>query len=170
MPKPYHDDDDDDDGATPYPLVPQPPVGVSRAESCDAQLTPEKRQAVKSYVNALGPKLRETYGKRANYTPEQVRHTAVVTGLNIDYVCWAYVIYCTAPDFARVHAAAGELCDAAAMRETVGAAFFGGNADFVASDVVEALVSGTAEAAASGVGHLFGWLGDVDWAGLLDCV
>ena len=166
MPKPYHDDDDD---TAAYSLAPQPPVSVSRAESCDTELTPEKRQAVKNYVNTLGPKLRETYGKRANYTPEQVRHTVVVTGLNIDYMCWAYVIYCSAPDFALIHSTAGELCDAGAMRETVGAAFFGGNADFVVSDVVDALVSGTAEAAASGAGHLFGWLADVDWLSLLDC-
>jgi hypothetical protein len=155
-------DDDDDDRRT-YALAPEPPVGVSRAEACTAQLSGSKRAAVKDYVNRLGPKLHEQYGRRDNYTPEQVRQTAVVTGLSIDYMCWAYVLYCSAPDFERIHTAAGEVCDYPAMREVVGAAFFGGNIDFVTSEVVEVLVSG-----AAGVGGLFGWLADVDWSGLLD--
>jgi hypothetical protein len=166
-PVPKYEDDDDDDRMT-YPLAPEPRVNVSGAGACTTQLSAQKRAAVKGYVNRLGPKLREQYGKRDHYTPEQVQHTVVVTGLNVDYMCWAYLIYCTAPDFARIHEAAGEVCDYSAMREVVGGAFFGGNADFVASDVVEALVSGAAEAAVSGGGSLFGWLAEVDWSCLLD--
>jgi hypothetical protein len=164
MPKKFEDDDDD----TPYSLAPEPAVGVSGAAACTSQLSEQKRAAVKTYVNTLGPKLRAQYGKKDHYTPEQVNHTVIVTGLNIDYMCWAYVMYCSPPDFERIHAAAGEVCDYSAMRGVVGDTFFGGNADFVTSEVVEALVSGAAGAATSGGGVLFGWLADVDWSGLLD--
>ncbi len=162
------DDDDDDDDATPYALAPEAAVKVSTADACAAGLSESKRGAVKRYVNTLGPELRERYGRRRHYTPEQVRHTVAVTGLDIDYVCWAYVIYCAAPDFRRIHEAAGEVCDYDTMRSVVGGAFFGGHADFVTSDVIDALVSGAAEAAATGADGAFGWLGDVDWSGLLD--
>jgi hypothetical protein len=164
VPKPQEDEDDD----RPYSLAPKEPVGVSSAESCTTALTKEKRRAMKTYVNTLGPKLRETYGKRPHYEPEQVRTTVVASGMNIDYLCWAFVIYCAAPDFERIHAAAGEACDYTAMREVVGGAFFGGHADFVTSDVIDAIVSGTAADAVSGAGHLSGWLGDVDWSNLID--
>jgi hypothetical protein len=162
----------DDDDATPYALAPEPPVAVSSASSCSTTLTDEKRRAVKSYINVLGPKLREKYGKKEHYTPEQVRHTIVVSGLDggysTDYSCYAYSMYSSPSDFERVHAAAGEVCDYAAMREAVAGAFFGGHADFNTSEVIDAIVSGTAGAVVSGAGHLVGWLGDVNWSGLLD--
>ncbi len=116
--------DEDDDDYRPYSLASEPPVGVSRADDCTSKLEGDKREAVKSYVNSLGPKLRENYGKKDNYTPEQVQQTVLVGGMNIDYMCWAYVIYCTPSDFARIHSAAGEVCDYSAMREAVGGAFF----------------------------------------------
>lgn len=159
-------DDDSDSGA--YSLAPDDAIGVSPAANCTATLDTEKRQAVKAYLNTLGPALREKYGAKQNYTPVQVRETAFEKGLSIDYVCWAYLIHCTPVDFNHIHVLAGEACDYSAMRSAVGSAFFSGNADFSAFDVTEAIVSGTAEAAVSGMGDAIGWLGDVDWSGLLD--
>jgi hypothetical protein len=165
MPTQHAEDEDDGRG---YPLAPEEVVGVSSAEACDAKLAGQKREAVKGYLRTLGPALREKYGPKPHYSPERVRQTALERALSIDYLCWAFVIHCALPDFERIHAAAGEACDYFAMREVVGAAFFGGNADFVASQVTEALVSGAAAAAAGGAGGVPGCLGDVDWTGLLD--
>jgi hypothetical protein len=160
--------DEADPDARAYPLAAEDPVGVSSAAACTTNLTEDKRRAVQGYLNTLGPALRTKYGPQQSYSPEQVRQTALERALSIDYLCWAYVIHCSAPDFERIHTAAGGACDYSGMREAIGTAFFNGNADFVAPDLTEALVSGTAEAAASGAGGVLGWLGDVDWSSLLD--
>jgi hypothetical protein len=131
-------------------------------------MTDDKRQAVQAYVAKLGPALRDKYGRRADYTPTQVRDTALACALRIDYLCWAYVLHCSAPTFESIHAAAGEVCDYAAMRSAVGIAFFGGDTGFSTPDVVDAIVSGTGHLVASGATEAIGWLGSVDWLGLLD--
>ena len=91
----------------------------------------------------------------------------MANGLAIDYMCWAYMLYCSPTDFAGIHAAAGEVCDYSVMHGAVADTFFGGNLDFVTSDVAAAIVSGAAGVAAAG-GGVVGWLADVDWGGLLD--
>jgi hypothetical protein len=73
--------------------------------------TIKKRLAIRSYRNKLGPWLQRRYGGRANYTPLQVRNCALSTGVNLDYLCFAYAMYCTRDDFNAHHAATGETCD-----------------------------------------------------------
>lgn len=73
-------------------------------------MTPEKKKAVKEYLNTLGPKLRAKYGHQKHYTPQQVHSTAADSALNIDYVCFAYMLYCSPADFAALHAVAGGKC------------------------------------------------------------
>lgn len=157
----------EDDGGV-YGLAPEPPLAVSSATACTTTLTDDKREAIQAYLAKLGPALRDKYGRRADYTPAQVRDTALERALRIDYLCWAYVLHCSAPDFEAIHAAAGEVCDYVAMRSVVGLAFFNGDAGFSTPAVVDAIVSGTGHAVASGATEAVGWLGSVDWSGLLD--
>ena len=161
------DSPDDEEGGV-YRLASDPPVGISTAAACEGRLDGDRKAAVKTYVKTLGPALRDRYGPREHYTPNQVRDTVVANGLAIDYTCWAYMLYCSPADFASIHSAAGEVCDYSAMRGAVADAFFAGNLDFITSDVTTAIVSGAAEVAAAGAGGVIGWLADVDWSGLLD--
>ncbi|WP_020476510.1 DUF6559 family protein [Zavarzinella formosa] len=157
----------EDEGGV-YNLAPEPPMAVSTAAACATTLTAEKRGAVKSYLTNLGPALREKYGRKRHYSPAQVRETVLERALHVDYICWALVLHCSPPDFESIHAAAGELCDLAAMRAAIGVAFFDGNTAFATPAVVDVIVSGAAEAAASGGIGMTGWLGEVDWPALLD--
>ena len=151
-----------------YALAPDDPVGASGPAACTTQLTPDKREAVKAYLNTLGPALRAKYGRGPHYTPAQVRETALERALSIDYVCWAFLLYCSPGDFGLIHAAADAMCDAAAMRGVVAEAFFGGNTAFDACELAGVIASGAAEAGSAGASSLVGWLADVDWSVLVD--
>jgi hypothetical protein len=152
----------------PYGFAPEEPVYVSPAANCTTKLTKEKKQAVKTYIRDLGPELQKKYGKKPHYTPEQVRETALVSALSVDYMCWAYLLYCSQPVFHSIHSAAGEACDYTAMREVVAGTFFGGNLGFDAIELAATIAAGSTEAIASTAGSAVGWLADVDWSGLLD--
>jgi hypothetical protein len=152
----------------PYRLAPEEPVDVSPASNCTTKLTKEKKQAVKAYIRDLGPALQKKYGRKPHYTPNQVRETALAGSMSIDYMCWAYLLYCSQPAFNSIHSAAGEVCDYLAMREVVAGTFFGGNIGFDAVEVAATIASGTADTIVSAAAGLTGWLTDVDWTGLLD--
>ncbi|HQR07306.1 MAG TPA: hypothetical protein PLN21_10820 [Gemmatales bacterium] len=143
------------------------PVGVSTAKTCETKMTVGKKKAVASYITRLGPELKKKYGKREHYTPEQIRETALHHALSIDYLCWAYVIYASMPDFERIHTTAGEVCDYSGMHNLVGETFFSGNLDFDVSSVVEVIASG-ASSAMDIAGDSVSLLGDVDWSSLFD--
>jgi hypothetical protein len=146
------------------------PVGVSSADACTTTMTEEKKAAVKGYLNTLGPELRRRHGKRDHYEPHQVRDTAVYLGLQVDWLCWAYVLYCSPPVFESIHSAAGEVCDRSGMWTAVAGTFFNGNADFDPIAVSDVILSGAVGAAdaVGGVADSAGWLADIDWGGLLD--
>jgi hypothetical protein len=132
------------------PDTSQEPLPVTPAAACDREMTPEKKEAVKSYLNTLGPKLKQKYGVRPSYTPRQVQSTAADAGLSIDYLCFAYMMYCSPADFSALHAAAGEACDAAAMRLAVADEFFGGNVGFDAVALADGLSGGVVSVAETG--------------------
>lgn len=113
-------------------------------------MTPEKKKAIKAYLNTLGPKLRAKYGHRRTYSPQEVHSTAVESGLSVDYVCFAYMLYCSPADFAALHDAAGEACDAAMMRQSVADEFFSGNIDFDAIELADGLWGGVVHVAQTG--------------------
>ena len=71
----------------------------------------KKRIAIRSYRNKLGPCLQRRYGRRPNYTPLQLRNAALSSGVNLEYLCFAYAMYCTRENFDAHHAATGETCD-----------------------------------------------------------
>jgi hypothetical protein len=113
-----------------YGFAAAQPVSVSTSDTCETTMTPAKKEAVQGYITRLGPELRQRFGKSEQYTPEQVKETALATALSIDYICWAYVIFCSVHDFQRIHSAAGEVCDYTGMHALVGETFFGGIAQF----------------------------------------
>lgn len=131
-------------------------------------MTKEKRRAVRSYLQTLGPALRRKHGDLPTYTPALVKAAILDTGLSIDYACWAYLLYSSPADFRTLHESAGEACDYDAMREVVGETYFHGNLSFSALEVATALDTGVAEALATGAVEATGCLCDVDWSSLLD--
>ena len=100
----------------------------------------QKRRAMRRYRRQLGVKLRRRYGRERHYTPEQVRTTAISSGLGTDHLCFALAMYCDRASFDAYHRAQGEVCDYDAMRADVGAAYFGGDTAFDATsfDVLDA--------------------------------
>lgn len=156
-----------------YGFTPPDPPPVTPAAGCSTTMTAEKKEAVKSYLGKVGPELRRRHGKRDHYEPNQVRDAVVVTGGSVDWMCWAFLLYCSPPVFHDLHVAAGEVCDRAGMWTSVAGTFFGGNAAFDPMAVSDVILTGAAgvadsvdvaEAAANGAG----WLADIDWGGLLD--
>jgi len=113
-------------------------------------MTPEKKKAVKEYLNTLGPKLRAKYGHQKHYTPRQVHSTVAESALSVDYVCFAYMLYCSPADFSALHTAAGEACDAEVMRQSVADTFFSGNIDFDAVELADGLWGGVVHVAQTG--------------------
>ncbi len=60
-----------------------------------------------------------THGKQNYYKPADIRRAAERRGYPIDIHCWAYCIFSTPEDFGALHAAAGEICDYAAMKTEI---------------------------------------------------
>ncbi len=98
--------------------------------------TLRKRWAIRSYMRKLGPVLRRRCGRRSSYTPDEVRRAARVSGVNTDYLCYAYCIYCSREDFDQYHRQTGEYCNYAAMRQEIGSMYFRGNTSFDATDAI----------------------------------
>lgn len=115
----------------------------SPGADCAPTMTGEKKEAVREYLGKVGPDLRKKHGKQDTYSPEQVRRSVEDQGLGLDYVCFAYCMYCSPYDFDLVHSAAGEVCDYGVMRSLVGDTFFGGSSTFDALGVADLLLAGT---------------------------
>jgi hypothetical protein len=146
---------------------------------CSLTLTGPKREVVGQYISRLGPELRKRYGKQTHYTPDQVRTTAADQGLAVDYLCFAYCLYCSPADFSALHSGAAEVCEYWAMRALVGETFFPGATDLVLSadgpaeafggvaDVLAGVASAVPDADL--IGGLVDGVGAV-LAGLLDAI
>jgi hypothetical protein len=76
----------------------------------------KKRRAIRSYRTKLATKLRQRYGREKHYSPEQVRSAAVDSSVSVDWLCYAYALYCTQEAFDEHHRVVGEQCDYVAMR------------------------------------------------------
>ena len=137
------------------------PADAPSGLSCAPTMTAEKKEAVRVYLGKVGPDLRRKHGKRSSYSPEQVRRSVESQGLGVDYMCFAYCMYCSPADFALVHAATGEVCDYLAMRSLVGDTFFAGSPTFDALGFADFLLAGsTAADAVSGVADVAGGVAD----------
>ena len=151
------------------------PTDDTSPDTCAPTMTDEKKEAVRQYLGKVGPDLRKKYGKRDSYSPEQVRRSVEDQGLGIDYLCFAYCMYCSPYDFDLIHAATGEVCDYVAMRSLVGDTFFGGSsafdalgfADFVLAGSTALDAAGGLADATSGIADAAGGAGDAA-SGLFD--
>ncbi len=149
-----------------FQLAPDIPSAVSTPSACDTDLTADKRAAVGSYLNTLGPALQDQHGAQPHYTPNQVHDAVLGQALSIDYICWAYMLFCSPADFSTLHAGTAELCDAGVMREAVAETFFNGNTGFDALELAGSITSGAAEALSTGAAESTTWLADVDWSAI----
>lgn len=70
----------------------------------------------KRFVSDVGKELVKSHGKKKHYPPKQIRQAVIDGGYSPDYVCWAYCMFASPPDFHAIHEAAGEICDYAAMK------------------------------------------------------
>jgi hypothetical protein len=69
-----------------------------------------KRKALESYRHVLGPRLRATWGRREQYSPEEVVVTAATYHLSETFLCYALAMYCDRESFDRYHLERGETC------------------------------------------------------------
>jgi hypothetical protein len=97
----------------------------------------KKRWAIRSYVKRLGPVLRRRCGRKRYYTPEEVRRAARASGVNTDYLCYAYCIYCSREAFDQHHRQTGEPCNYDTMCQEIGSGHFLGNTAFDAADALD---------------------------------
>ena len=70
----------------------------------------------KKFVGAVGQRLVQKHGKKKHYKPEDVRSATIDAGFPIDFVCWAYCMFCSPDDFKTIHEANGEDCDYVDMK------------------------------------------------------
>ena len=85
------------------------------AETCSAP------DAVKrAYATRLAPQLVANHGKRKRYTPAEIMDAAVQVGLDIDFICWGYVLFLDQSAFDLLHQQSGEACDYVQMHTEMG--------------------------------------------------
>ena len=70
----------------------------------------------KEQAKRVGDDLVRHHGKRKFYTVDQVREANRRTGVALDAACWSHAMFNSREDFDRLHAAAGEAGDYAAMK------------------------------------------------------
>ena len=79
-----------------------------------------KKLALRSYRRRLPDLLRRRYGRETHYRPEQVESVARDHGFRLDYLCFAFAMFCERGVFDELHAARGETCDYDAMHVAAG--------------------------------------------------
>lgn len=100
--------------------------------------TIRKRRAINSFIRKVGPSLERLYGRKRHYSPDEVRLAGRDVGAPIDFLCYAYCIYCTRADFDCHHQQTGEQCVYDSMRAEVADRHFGGDTSFDVCTVMEA--------------------------------
>jgi uncharacterized membrane protein YgcG len=96
-----------------------------------------KRRAIKQYIHKLGPILGRRFGRKPYYSPEEVRRGRCDTIAPTDYLCYAYAIYCSEPDFAQHHCQAGNQCNYYALRAEIADTHFSGDLSFDANTAMD---------------------------------
>jgi hypothetical protein len=67
-------------------------------------------------VSAVGNDLVRHYGKKENYSVQEVKNANRRQGINVDVVCWSYAVFNTRLDFDQYHETIGESCDYVSMK------------------------------------------------------
>jgi len=92
---------------------------LARVRSSDMIRRWRRRRALRRYARLLPGLLRRDFGFARYYTPAQIRSTIDRNGLSSDYDCYALAIFTEREAFEFHHAALGQTCDYAAMRDEV---------------------------------------------------
>ncbi len=85
------------------------------ANTCEAP-----REVKRAYATKLAPQLVQRHGKKKRYTPQEILDAAIDAGLNVDFVCWGYVLFLDEATFDQMHEHTGEACDYAEMHTEMG--------------------------------------------------
>ena len=67
-------------------------------------------------VSVVGNDLVRHYGKKENYSVQEVKNANRLQGTNVDFVSWSHAVFNTRPDFDQYHETLGESCDYASMK------------------------------------------------------
>lgn len=67
-------------------------------------------------VSVVGSDLVRHYGKKENYSIQEVKNANRRQGINVDVVCWSHAVFNTHTDFDLYHETLGETCDYASMK------------------------------------------------------
>ena len=70
----------------------------------------------KDYAKQVGDVLVKNYGKQKYYKPAQIKYASRKTSYDIDWHCWAMVLYSSRSDFDAYHQKIGEVCDYTSMK------------------------------------------------------
>jgi hypothetical protein len=100
-----------------YP-VQQSSTRKHTSTSLSKTITP-KAQRMNYFIKQLGPKLRDRYGHKSYYSPEQVKQTIAITNYTAGDDCYALSMFCSEDDFNTYHRSIGESCDYGMMRQEV---------------------------------------------------
>ncbi len=95
----------------------------------------KKHFALKGYLKKLGPMLEKRYGKSSAYTPQQVKSSSRIVGLNDNYIHYGYALFCMEDTFNEALKGSGIGLDYQTLRQELGDKYFDGNCDFNAMDV-----------------------------------
>jgi hypothetical protein len=67
-------------------------------------------------VSVVGNDLVRHYGKKENYSVQEVKNANRRQGINVDVACWSHAVFNTHTDFDQYHETLGETCDYASMK------------------------------------------------------
>jgi hypothetical protein len=67
-------------------------------------------------VSIVGNDLVRHYGKKENYSIQEVRNANRRQGINVDVVCWSHAVFNSHTDFDQYHETLGETCDYVSMK------------------------------------------------------
>ncbi|QVL33643.1 hypothetical protein KIH39_06960 [Telmatocola sphagniphila] len=130
---------------------------VSAPEYCTTLLNDQKKAALRDYLK-MAPSLRGSNGKKSPYGAEEVHLEVRRHGLSLEYITFAYAIYCTPEIFRQIHTVLGHSPSYIALRGVVASEFFQGDVHFDALSFTD-----TAEMGAA----VFGTPADVNITGIL---
>jgi len=85
------------------------------AETCNAPV-----EVKRAYAKELAPQLIKDHGKKKHYSPEQIRDSVWRAGLDVDFICWGYVLFLDQGTFDLLHQQTGESCDYVEMHTEMG--------------------------------------------------
>jgi hypothetical protein len=89
----------------------------------DCTFGPTDRRA---FGKAVGEDLVAHHGKKKYYSVKEIKSSTRRLNYPVDWDCWAFSLFMSAPDFNTYHKSTGEPCDLAKMKSEMTAALTDG--------------------------------------------